>query len=130
MRVRVWHAVGLVVFVTAYQSGAWAPATDLVAFPGAVGQGAAAVGGRGGDVYHVTVLSDYSETKGEPTVEGSLRYGIESTKGPRTIVFDVSGGIRLHTPLEIRKDKLTIAGQTAPGGITVWGYPLNIDRSS
>jgi hypothetical protein len=80
-------------------------------------------------VYHVTSLADYSEAKGEPKVEGSLRNGIESAKGPRTIVFDVGGGIRLHAPLEIQADKLTIAGQTAPGGITVWAYPLNVDKS-
>ena len=49
-----------------------------LAFPGAVGQGASAAGGRGGDVYHVVNLLDYNESKGEPKVEGSLRYGIRS----------------------------------------------------
>lgn len=104
--------------------------SQTVAFPGAVGQGAAAVGGRGGDVYHVTNLADYDEKKGEAIVEGSLRKGIRSADGPRTIVFDIGGAIRLHAPLEIRKDKLTIAGQTAPGGITAWAYPINISYAS
>jgi len=103
-------------------------AADLPAFPGAVGQGAAASGGRGGDVYHVTSLADYGP--GDSAVEGTLRHGIESAEGPRTIVFDVGGAIPLRRPLSIRKSRLTIAGQTAPGGITVWGYPLEITRAS
>ena len=32
--------------------------------------------------------------------------------------------------LEIHKSKLTIAGQTAPGGITVWRYPMEISIAS
>src|SRR5437764_873060 len=66
-----------------------------VSFPSAVGQGATAVGGRGGDVYHVVNLSDYNEEKGESKIEGSLRHAIHSAKGPRTIVFDVGGAIKL-----------------------------------
>lgn len=105
-------------------------AADVPAFPGAVGQGAAATGGRGGDVYHVTTLDDYSRKKGEAKIPGSLRDGIESAEGPRTIVFDVGGAIKLHDRLPIRKSKLTIAGQTAPGGITLWGYPVVIAEAS
>jgi hypothetical protein len=100
------------------------------AFPGAVGQGAAASGGRGGDVYHVTTLADYSTDKGMSEIKGSLRYGIRSAKGPRTIVFDVGGAIQLLDRLDIRKNDLTVAGQTAPGGITLWGYPVEILRAS
>ncbi len=81
---------------------------ELLAFPGAEGFGALARGGRGGDVYHVTTLAD-----GGP---GSLRHGVETAAGPRTIVFDVSGTIALATPLLVDRPQLTIAGQTAPGG--------------
>ncbi len=100
------------------------------AFPGAVGQGAVAVGGRGGDVYHVVNLKDYDPKKDEPVVLGSLRDAICSASGPRTIVFDIGGGIKLHGTLTVQCNKLTIAGQTAPGGVTLWGYPLQVDGAS
>lgn len=94
----------------------------LPAFPGAEGGGAAASGGRGGDVYHVTSLADNGE-------EGSLRYGIENADGPRTIVFDTGGTIQLESTLVIKASNLTLAGQTAPGdGITLAGYPVSIGR--
>ena len=98
------------------------------AFPGATGQGATAIGGRGGDVYQVTHLDDYNSRTGETKLPGSLRHAIRSATGPRTIVFDVSGLIRLKAPLEIHKSGLTIAGQTSPHGITLYGYPLELSQ--
>jgi hypothetical protein len=97
--------------------------SQIPAFPGAEGFGALATGGRGGDVYHVTTLEDSGD--------GSLRDGVETATGPRTIVFDISGTIILKDILWIKKSNLTIAGQTAPGdGICIRDYSVNIKRAN
>ena len=85
----------------------------LPAFPGAAGAGKYARGGRGGDVYQVTNLNDSGP--------GSLRYGLMTADGPRTIVFNVAGTIYLESGINVSdKPFLTIAGQTAPPpGITI-----------
>lgn len=90
-----------------------------VAFPHAEGFGRFSQGGRGGDVYHVTTIEDYDPEIETPIV-GSLRHAIFTHNRPRTVVFDVSGLIRLKAPINVTNSYLTIAGQTAPGdGITL-----------
>lgn len=100
---------------------------ELLAFPGAEGFGKYTTGGRGGQIIHVTNLNDSGS--------GSLREAVETT-GPRTIVFDVGGDIKLDSPLFIgssqsEKNKnlenITIAGETAPyPGITIKGGSVEV----
>lgn len=93
---------GFLLLISVISQGAVA---TLPAFPGAEGFGKYTVGERGGEVYAVTSLSDSGP--------GSLRHGIETASGPRTIVFDVSGTIQLKSPLRMEKKRhLTIVGQT------------------
>jgi hypothetical protein len=99
-----------------------------LAFPGAEGYGRFARGGRGGQVIEVTSLLDYNTDYGEAVIPGSYRAAIEAT-GPRTIVFRVSGVIRLKKSCTINaaNSYVTIAGQTAPGdGVCLSRYSAGI----
>jgi hypothetical protein len=100
----------------------WRFRPRFLAFPTAEGYGRFARGGRGGRVIEVTNLDDYDGTKGEAAIPGSFRAAVES-EGPRTIIFRVSGVIRLKRPCAVTKPYCTIAGQTAPGdGICLANY--------
>ncbi len=92
---------------------------DIPAFPGAEGGGAYTPGGRGGKIFVVTSLEDSGK--------GTFREAVEAV-GARTIVFNVSGIIRLKKPLNMRAPYVTIAGQTAPGdGVCIAGETFSID---
>ncbi|HZG46160.1 MAG TPA: hypothetical protein VEZ41_07810 [Allosphingosinicella sp.] len=95
---------------------------SVPAFVGAEGFGAGTVGGRGGQVVHVTNLNDEGV--------GSLRWALETVKGPRIIVFEVNGTITLSRQILVEDGFVTIAGQTAPGnGIVIEGSRIRIDAS-
>ena len=100
--------------VAAGLSSALYAAEPLPSFPGAVGFGAKAKGGRGGAVLFVENLNDSGP--------GSLRAALEA-EGPRTVIFRTSGTIEIKSDITIRHPFLTIAGQTAPGG----GIAVKID---
>ncbi|MEM9071124.1 MAG: hypothetical protein AAGE52_21620 [Myxococcota bacterium] len=79
----------------------------LLAFPGAVGFGRNAEGGRAGEVLYVTTLADSGP--------GSLREAL-LTPGARTIIFRVAGTIALDSRIRVTEPFITLAGQSAPGG--------------
>lgn len=115
---------------------------SLLAFPGAEGFGRYATGGRGGKVLTVTSLEDY--TSQETPVEGTLRWALSQYVStaeiegktitiyePLTIVFNVAGNIILKEDLKVKRDNLTIAGQTAPGdGVCICGHSMTFNGAT
>ena len=91
----------------------------IPAFPGAEGGGMFTFGGRGGKVLTVTNLNDSGP--------GSFRWACEQG-GARIVVFNVSGIIRLKSPINVLAPYITIAGQTAPGdGVIIAGESFQVD---
>jgi hypothetical protein len=91
-----------------FSSGCLLASPEIPAFPGAEGFAAYSTGGRGGDVYQVTSL--------DPSGPGSFLEAITTVPPEgRTIVFAVSGFIPINKA-HLKSSKVTIAGQTAPGG--------------
>jgi hypothetical protein len=100
--VQQWSRIAALCVASILGSGAcWAQ----LAFPGAVGFGAQATGGRGGTIYHVTNLNNSGA--------GSFRDAVST--GNRIVVFDVGGYIVLSSPVSVASN-ITVEGQTAPGG--------------
>lgn len=116
--IREWEAKG-----RPYQPGADHPTelrqADIPAFPGAQGGGMYSFGGRGGKVYVVTSLEDRGP--------GTFREACEAG-GPRIVVFNVAGIIRLKEKIRIRAPYITIAGNTAPGdGVCIAGDTVELE---
>ena len=72
-----------------------------LAFPGAMGWGSTAIGGRNGSVYHVTNLND--------TGAGSLRDAVSQPN--RIVVFDVAGVIKINSRIVFAKNLLSAEKQ-------------------
>jgi hypothetical protein len=95
------------------------PQAKVPAFPGAEGGGEFSFGGRGGRVFVVTNLADSGP--------GTFREACEAP-GPRIVVFNVAGVIRLQKPVFIEAPYITIDGHTAPGdGVCVAGETTLVD---
>jgi hypothetical protein len=108
----------------------------LPAFPGAEGAAKYVTGGRGGIVYHVTLLDKNMNDSRSNTLRYGLTDGNFPSGVPRTIVFDVAGVFWLGWyGAESNHDNgwnsgqsrynlsgnTTIAGQTAPGPVIIMG---------
>ena len=117
-------SVFCLVFVFFFFNKVIAAEYTQLAFPGAKGFGQYSQGGVNGKLYIVDSLADNAKN---PEL-GTLRYAIKQ-KHPRTIVFAVSGVIKLTAPLKIAHSYLTIAGQSSPGGITLVGAPVSISKA-
>lgn len=95
------------------------PQANIPAFPGAWGGGMYSFGGRGGKVHVVTNLNDSGP--------GSFREALEAG-GPRVVVFNVAGIIRLKERIRIRAPYITMAGNTAPGdGVCIAGDTVELE---
>lgn len=99
----------------------------IVAFPGAEGFGKYASGGRGGQVVYVTSLADDSLGN----IPGTFRWAVQQYPGePLTVLFAVTGEIRLKKDLRLNRKNFTIAGQSAPGvGIVFTHNKVNFGGS-
>jgi hypothetical protein len=95
------------------------PQADIPAFPGAQGGGMYSFGGRGGRVMVVTSLEDRGP--------GTFRQACEAG-GPRIVVFNVAGVIRLKEKILVRAPYITIDGSSAPGdGVCIAGDTVELE---
>ena len=114
--------VTMIFFVTFILKARTANGQTVKAFPTAEGFGANSVGGRGGRIIEVTNLNNSGP--------GSLRQALQVETGHRIVVFRVGGTIDISAGGSIRVKEVnsfvTVAGQTAPGGIQLKGEGVYI----
>jgi len=116
--IQTWAAKGKPYLPGAAEPGDL-PQAKVPAFPGAEGGGMYSFGGRGGKVIVVTNLNDSGP--------GSFRAACEAA-GPRIVVFNVAGIIRLTDRIRVRAPYITIAGNTAPGdGVCIAGNTVELE---
>jgi hypothetical protein len=95
------------------------PQAPIPAFPGAEGGGMYSFGGRGGKVFVVTSLEDSGP--------GTFREALEAG-GPRIVVFNVAGIIKLKDRIRVRAPYITINGSSAPGdGVCIAGDTVELE---
>lgn len=94
-----------------------------LAFPEAEGFGRFATGARtnlsAATVYHVTNLNDSGP--------GSFRDAVSQPN--RFVVFDVGGIAQINSVIPVASN-ITIAGQTAPGGFTIFGNRVSFTNAN
>ena len=116
--IRDWEKKGKPYVPSASEPG-HLPQAAIPAFPGAEGGGMYSFGGRGGKVLVVTNLNDDGP--------GSFREACE-TPGPRIVLFNVAGIIRLKDRIRVRAPYITISGATAPGdGVCIAGNTVELE---
>jgi hypothetical protein len=97
------------------------PQAPIPAFPGAQGGGMYSFGGRGGKVFVISNLDDSGP--------GSFREALEAG-GPRIVVFNVAGIIKLKDRIRIRAPYITIDGSSAPGdGVCIAGDTVELETN-
>jgi len=95
------------------------PQAAIPAFPGAEGGGMFTCGGRSGRVIVVTSLAD--------TGPSTFREACEAA-GPRIVVFNIAGIVRLESRIRILAPYITISGATAPGdGVCIAGATVELE---
>jgi hypothetical protein len=116
--IQEWEAKGKP-YIPSAAKPADLPQAAIPAFPGAQGGGMYSFGGRGGKVFVVTNLNDSGP--------GSFREALEAG-GPRIVVFNVAGIIRLKEKVRVRAPYITIDGGSAPGeGVCIAGNTVELE---